>query len=197
MKTEESQNSNSLRIWQNNMLPLMKRLVIGLVMFFFIASCIQLLYLHRTIQDAPTLNIETYLLNLSKEIPPAKRSFQDVKYYALVLMENNALARRHHQANVLLMSRVWVRYLGFVTGMILAMVGAIFILGKLQEPISELASKIDKAEVTLKSNSPGIILAVLGVILMLATILTHHNIEVRDVAVYTQMESKKPQLDGL
>jgi hypothetical protein len=54
-------------------------------------------------------------------------------------LETNIVERRYHQANVSLMSRVWTRYLGFVTGMVLAMVGSIFILGKLREMESQRA----------------------------------------------------------
>jgi hypothetical protein len=82
------------------------------------------------------------------------------------------------------MSRVWTSYLGFVTGMVLALVGAAFILGKLQEPVSELSTALQGTSISLKSASPGLLLAALGTILMLATIITHHRIDVVDKAVY-------------
>lgn len=195
----------SLNKWQKNMQPLMKQLIVGLALFFFIASCAQLFYLHRTIEQSPKLDLEKYISTFSAGKPLSSTKHEKLKFYTLILLENNALERRHHQANVLLMSRVWVRYLGFVTGMILAMVGAIFILGKLQEPSTELGAKSNVTEINLKSSSPGIILTALGVVLMLTTILTHHEIEVRDLAVYTRniiqsneiIDDEKPNLDAL
>lgn len=190
----------SLTNWHMRLLPLMKRMIIGLTFFFFVASFLQYYYLQQNIERAPKLNIQESFSN----IPNEQELLSASKFKASVMLEANALERRHHQANVLLMSRVWVRYLGFVTGMILALVGAVFILGKLQEPTSELAAKVEITEITLKSSSPGIILCVLGVILMLTTIVINHTIEVKDSQIYTRdgilstattTESSKPQLD--
>ncbi len=124
---------------------------------------------------------------------------------ALILLEDNALERRHHQANVLLMSRIWVKYLGFVTGMILAFVGLVFVLGKIQENPSELSGKGHAFEVSLRSASPGIILTTLGTILMIATIFANPMIEVNDRAVFVQnlnlsagaSEETKPPLNPI
>jgi len=204
MSNDKAQDVNalknqSLNQWQTKMLPLMKQMVVGLTLFFFIASCVQLYSLHRSIENSPKLDVEKFITHShsGKASPSLKFTHEDLQNYSLILLENNALERRHHQANVLLMSRVWVRYLGFVTGIILSMVGGIFILGKLQEPVTELNTQTDKITFALKSGSPGIILAVLGVILMLATILTHHEITVNDVAVYTNgiHSNQAPLLD--
>lgn len=71
--------------------------------------------------------------------------------------------------------------------MILALVGAAFILGKLREPASELQLKTGAAEGNLKGQSPGLFLAFLGTILMVTTIVTHNEIETKDPATYTNM----------
>jgi len=173
--------------WQKDAMPLMSRMVVGLTLFFFIASFAQLYYLHRNIGDAPKINIEESFANLTNhQTSSFKETMAISTFKAFIMLEANALERRHHQANVLLMSRVWVRYLGFVTGMILALVGAAFILGKLQEQSTELTGKSQNAQLSLKSSSPGIIFSSLGVLLMLVTIVTHHKIEVRDGPVYSQ-----------
>jgi len=115
------------------------------------------------------------------------------------LLEANVIARRYHQANVLLMSRVWANYLGFVTGMTLALVGAAFILGQLQTATSTLENKTGPAQVSLSTTSPGLALCVLGVILMITTIVSHHDIQTQDVPVYLGKEgvgaNEKPILD--
>jgi hypothetical protein len=46
------------------------------------------------------------------------------------VLEADALQRRYHQANANMLARVWTRQLGFITGMLLALVGAAFILGR-------------------------------------------------------------------
>ena len=48
-------------------------------------------------------------------------------------LEQELVARRYEQANLMLSTSLWTRLMGFITGMILALVGAAFILGKLQE----------------------------------------------------------------
>ena len=126
------------------------------------------------------------------------------KQQALILLEDNALQRRHHQANVLLMSRIWVKYLGFVTGMILAFVGAVFILGKMEESRSEVTGKSNFFELSVNSTSPGILLTILGCALMITTIFTNPVIEVNDRALFLQSlgansasssEEQKPPLN--
>jgi hypothetical protein len=71
--------------------------------------------------------------------------------------------------------------------MILSFLGASFILGKMREPQTETSGKAGMAEFSLKTSSPGIILTVLGVILMLSTIVMQHEHTVVDNPVYLQV----------
>lgn len=205
-KTVDSTFPAEERKWQEKMLPLISGMIIGLTVFFFLASLVQLFYLHMSIEKAPKQEITESFAGLveGQEQFTFDNKLAIARFKSLMLLEANALARRHHQANVLLMSRVWTRYLGFVTGMILALVGAIFILGHLREPDSEISAKTQSGTVTFKSASPGIFLALLGVTLMLTTIVTHHEISVTDVPVYIADErltgassraGEKPDLD--
>lgn len=107
----------------------------------------------------------------------------------LSLLEANALQRRYHQAGVLLISRIWTRYLGFVTGTILALVGAAFILGKLRETNSVLGAESALWKVSMTSASPGLILATLGTLLMLATLATNLEMQVNDGPVYLPLSA--------
>ena len=179
--------------WQRRLLPLMVRMIVSLTLFFFLASLAQLVFLHWSIIKAPELQLDTARISAAAS---AKADFDQLlaaaKLNALIELEGQALQRHYHQANVLLMARLWIRYLGFVTGMILSLVGAVFILGKLQVSTSELAAKVEGAELSFKSASPGLILAILGVALMLTTILTHHRIETTDNAVYLREYSIAP-----
>ena len=164
--------------WQKNLLPVMKRMVIGLTLFFFIATFGQLVYLHLSISNQPDLEIsEAFTLLEKNPTYTFEQNIEATEMKSLLSLEAASLAKRHHQANVLLMSRVWVRYLGFVTGMILSLIGGIFILGKLSTPVSEVTTNANVANFSIKSASPGIILAVLGVVLMIMTITVHHQIQ--------------------
>lgn len=173
------------RPWQERLLPLMVRMIVGLTLFFFIASFVQLAYLHLTIQQAPRVDYATLL----QEQDPERLS---VSFQTLAVLDAGILERRYHQANVLLMSRVWARYLGFVTGMILALVGAVFILGKLREETSEVSAEGTAGSLSLRSSSPGLVMTVLGVALMVTTIVTHHEIQTADSPVYLRLAYEKP-----
>jgi hypothetical protein len=171
--------------WQERLLPLMSGLLIGLTVFFFAASFIQLLYLHANISRAPQVDLGpaagsdpvVQALNFEQLMQARQLDIES-------RLEANLIERRYHMASVALMSSLWVRYLGFVTGMILALVGASFVLGKLREPLSELEGKFSDIGISLRSTSPGIILVVLGVALMLATIVDRDTGGVTDVPVY-------------
>jgi hypothetical protein len=88
---------------------------------------------------------------------------------------------------------VWALYLGFVTGMILSLMGAVFVLAKLRETETEVSAQAAGARYAIKSASPGIIMAVLGVVLMMTTILTNHRIDVLDAATYLQFDGRSPR----
>ncbi len=160
-------------------------MVVGLTAFFFLASLAQLIYLQRQIgRESPiTLSVEALGAQPGASAPAAERLAVS-PFRAAAEMEVQLVARRYRQATILLMARVWTSYLGFATGMILALVGAAFILGKLRDPVTELGLKASGTDWALKTASPGIVMAVLGTALMLATLITHHRIDVTDRAVY-------------
>lgn len=119
--------------WQRALLPFMMWTVALLTAFFFVASIIQLYDLQNRITAGPTLDLQQLFddrqLVAAREGGPG--TLELARWKILTTLEKGAVERRYHQANVLLMSRVWIHYLGFVTGMILALVGAVFILGRL------------------------------------------------------------------
>lgn len=182
----DNRPDKDLQQWQNRLLPLMVKMVVGLTLFFFIVTLVQLVYLHVNIKETP---------EASSEISLAIKDI-DAKQLQMFVLEKYVIDKRYHQANVLLMSRVWTRYVGFITGMILAMVGAVFILGRLHGPVSELNGESSKIiSFSIKSASPGIVLVFLGVVLMMVTIITHHEIEVTDKNTYTGNVNRPQGLD--
>jgi hypothetical protein len=160
-------------------------MLIGLTIFFFIASLVQLYFVGLSIQTAPVIQQTTLLRPI--QCPPQltpELCLSSERMNTAAILEANIVQRRYHQAAVLLMGRVWYTYLGFVTGMVLALVGAAFILGQLQMPASELEAKTPPVQMTLRSASPGLTLCVLGVMLMIVTFVNPQDIKVADGTTY-------------
>ena len=183
--------------WSERMLPWMIGMVVGLTVFFFIASAVQLYFLHYQIANAPQPSLDRPIELLTKAAQGGEQStalgtttssdrLPAATIATLTMLESSAMQFRYHQANVSLLARIWTSYLGFVTGMVLAMVGAVFILGRLEIHASEASIKTAAAEASFKSDSPGLIMAGLGVALMVTTIVTHHEIAVEDRPLYAQ-----------
>ncbi|CAN5848114.1 hypothetical protein BH18ACI4_BH18ACI4_17250 [soil metagenome] len=173
--------------WQNKLLPFMIIVLSTLTLFFFTASALQIYYLHNRIERSPLLDLNPALGGLETTRPDVsdRERLDMARWKTLSILEGNALQRRYHQANVLLMSRIWTGYLGFVTGMILALVGATFILGKMRESETKLDGGGEAFKFSMTTASPGLVLALLGTILMITTMVSHYDIRVNDGQLYT------------
>lgn len=159
-----------------------------LVVAFFAASYGQLSFLHQRIlgegnqdlMDAIMASLPESDVPESERLAAREQTLQANHQQALIGLEILALERRHHQANVLLMSRVWVQYMGFIIGMLLALIGSAFVLGKLREPPFEADVAFGFTKFLLSGASPGMFLVSLGTILMIITIVINHTITVVD-----------------
>jgi hypothetical protein len=176
--------AGDLRSWQKRLLPVMTKMVIALAIFFFVASFVQLFYLQNHLARSTGIVLKSVVPAIESAGVPVEHRLETARWADLVGLEQYSVQRRYHQANVLLMARIWNRYLGFVTGMICTLVGAIFILGKLQEPASALSADAVSWKVSLNTTSPGLMLALLGTILMVTTLVVPARIEVEDKAVF-------------
>ena len=178
--------------WQNKLLPLMTKMLIGLTVFFFLASFIQLFYLHQKIENSQKLNLNNEI-NINDEDfkDSSEKQLELIEWKTLATLDEYTLNQRYHQANVLLMARIWTRYLSFVTGMILCLVGASFILGKIEQTASELDGKTQYIGFSVKTSSPGILLAVLGTVLMLTSVLVHNEIKVTDGPAFLHLKFQR------
>jgi hypothetical protein len=163
-------------------------MLVGLAVFFLVASLTQLIYIQHRIELAPPLDLRPALDMLKDTgVNSSERDRLDfARWQSLSILDGYALQRRYHQANVLLMSRIWTRYLGFITGMTLALVGAAYILGKLREPYIRMDAE-GGAKFSIITTSPGLVLTVLGTLLMLTTLTIQYEIKVDDAPTYTQV----------
>lgn len=198
-----TKNDKELIQWQNRLLPWMIAMPTLLIGIFIVMASLQLnkfeKFVYRGDEDKLMQSIPSPIANTTDST--LKRNTEYIKWFSLVKMEEHSLNRRYDQGGVLLMSRIYIKYLGFFTGMILAIVGSVFIISKLKEDISEIEGSVqDKTKFRLVSSSPGIIFGVLGTALMMTTILTHSEINVKDMPLYlnpyniseTQKSTKAP-----
>jgi hypothetical protein len=171
--------------WQTKLLPLMVGMLIGLTAFFCVSNMVQVYVLNNHIRQIsePNLDAGLNLLQVDAQTTPAER-LKYATFKTQALLESYAMHYRYHQASVAGMGRGYLIYLGFTTGMVLAMVGATFILGKLKESQSEVATQSSLLKLSITSASPGLILATLGTLLMLTTILARADVQVSDGALF-------------
>lgn len=171
--------------WQNKLLPFMVCIILLMAIFFFFASMYQLQYLqkevrHKTFDIQPVMEEYEKILAGNRMLP----NEQYINFKINTLLEQNVVERRYHQTNSAMLSRIWTRYMGFITGMILALVGAAFILGKFSEGPTKIETESQLLKASIYSSSPGLVLAFLGTVLMCITLIVPFEIGTRDMAVY-------------
>jgi hypothetical protein len=167
--------------WQQRLLPFMMKSIIFVALFFLIASFLQLFYLYQEIRVAPNNDVQAALSSYELQ---SKLDIDYIRWKSTLLLEKDVIQHRYQQVNTALLLRAWTRYLGFLTGMILAFIGSVFILGKLREEAMQINGEAEGVKASLNTSSPGIVLAVLGVLLMCLTIAIPFQFETRDVPVY-------------
>lgn len=170
--------------WQRRMAPLMVAAVVVTALFFAVITVIEFRKLEAWLFDQSLPALATTAARPVIEPTTFEQQLALDSSRQAYALEREAIARRYNQGNLLIATRLWTRLMGFVTGMILALVGAAFVLGKLAEDTSELSAAGSGVSVSLKSASPGVILCVLGTILMSMTIWVSVDLSTRDMALY-------------
>ncbi len=182
---DDARSGESQRVsWQNRLLPLMASLLVLAALFFAVVSVVELRGLYERLEHRPS-DLPARLAEYEKSAgEQALRSLDYLTLKVRATLEADALQRRYHQASATMLARLWTRQLGFITGMLLALVGAAFILGRLSEPATRLQLETQGAKGALETSSPGLVLAVLGAALMALTIWVPFEVETRDVNIY-------------
>ena len=157
-----------------------------MALFFFVSTFIQLGRLNEAVAFTPDTRLETTLTSIDARIAhlPGPEGTELLRWKTMVLLEADVVRHRYAQVNATLMMRAWTRHIGFVTGMILTFLGALFILTKLSEAQTQLGGEAAGAKATLATSSPGIVLAVLGTALMLVTLTADFRYGTSDTPVY-------------
>lgn len=172
-------------------MPFMAGTIIVMGLFFFVASLWQL----------HVFGVETQGAKLNVASVTDKWKPEDPMHKILVELEAFVVTRRYEQVRALMLLRAWTRYVGFLTGMILALVGSVFVLGKIgtgdESMVSstELSGEGAGVKGSLKTPYPGVVLAALGSVLMGITIVAPFEFETRDVPVYLRASQRlEPQM---
>lgn len=169
--------AEALKDWQLQLLPFMKKFMSVLAVAFFLYS---VYYLHD-ISDF----IEKEHNEHDDDHRPLERQqlVQDTSGKTFIL-ETQALDRRYHHGSSLLMARIGTTQLTFMTGMVLAFMGAMLILGKMSEPASKVTGGLSNWHVGITSASPGIILSFFGTVLILTSLISNLKITTPDTPAY-------------
>lgn len=128
--------------------------------------------------------IEGQILRAAGDLPAEAR--------VAALLEAEALGRRYDQAQAAMLSKLWTRNMGFVTGMMLALVGAAFVLGELRIDASQVSGGTETAKIAISSSSPGLILCVLGVVLIVTALNVSYAVNAQDAPVYYRLAGVAP-----
>jgi|GEM_PF-899993 len=173
----------NLRIWQGKLRPWIIIVISLTGVLFFLLSAWQVNRILRSIN-------ETGQYDRGRE-PEVTASLDRHMLYTMTGLECYAIQRRYHQADIAMLARIWIKYLGFFTGMILTVIGASFIMGKLQESNTNLTGKLQAFEFSLISASPGLVMVLLGSMLIMTAILEHQQISVQDRPLYISVMMQK------
>ncbi len=186
----EPPDPKELARWQRLVLPVMVFAVIGAGIFFAVAIIQEIRTLYPRLEHQPS-EIAGYFESFEAERPEAAADLEYLRFKTLTLLEADALQSRYRQANAAMLSRIWTRQMGFLTGMLMALIGSAFILGRIEVKQTTLSAKGQGPETAggmvsgaLATTSPGIVLATLGAILMGMTIAVPGRIATTDSPVY-------------
>ena len=157
--------------WQRRLLPFLIGSLGILTIFFCVTIALETRYIQSRMESA-----------LEVDLRPAAN--QEFRANGAFLLEANLIERRYRAASVAALSRIYLVFLGFGTGMVMALVGATFILGRISEQETSIDGEGSSFKASLRSGSPGVILAFFGTALMLSTIFSKTDISVSDRSVY-------------
>jgi len=180
-----------LASWRRRLLPLMSGVLLALTGVFVVASFWQIHDIQQRI-DAPSQSSADSVFRLLEQqigsgSVAAPAGYAGVRIVAA--LETDALSRRYRHASSALLARTWTRYMGFLTGMIMALVGAAFVLGRLEEGETQFTGEAQGAKWAFITTSPGLILAALGSGLMLTALIVKADVDVKDGSAYAPLLS--------
>ena len=172
-------------VWQQRLLPVMASTLALLTLFFCASLTYETISVQKHIESAHEIDLNPLIAKLDgASAANSAAAVTEFRAKALTMLEANVIERRYHQASAAAMGRIYLIFLGFATGMVLALSGATFILGKMKEAETAIDGSGPSFKASIRSGSPGLILALFGTTLMLCTIFSRADIKVTDQALY-------------
>jgi hypothetical protein len=179
--------------WQRKLLPFMIRFMVVIAIGFFALSAYDVYEMQRFVASENSGNLSGRVEAMVRTNSVAQAmTTEDTIQQSLLVLEAAAMESRYRQASALLMSRIWTRQLAFLTGMVLAFLGAVFILGKMSDATSNVSMGTDQLKGAISSSSPGLILAFFGTLLMAISLVVQPQIEVQDRPLYFTLTGVVP-----
>lgn len=175
--------------WHQKIFPAICVVIVGLAMLFIGTSLYHFSQISAYLQQSPEIDVEPVVARaLGTDKARLDESFETGEYIphwaGLLLLEAASMKKRHHQANALLASRLWLRYLAVVSGIVLVCVGSIFTLAKLQESATHVEGEASTVKLRVASASPGLLMTMMGCALILAAVLHNPAITLQDGRAY-------------
>ncbi len=171
--------------WQTRMIPVMVGLVVAAALFFGVTTVYQFASLQAWLTRAPAASPVLQIV-AEMRAPAAADPLALAQARAAIALEQELIARRYEEARVVAVARLWTRFMGFLTGMSLALVGAAFVLGQLQTGPIRMSAEQGGLKAALATTSPGLVLAVVGSVLIGVTQAIPYNFRTSDPATYFQ-----------
>jgi hypothetical protein len=175
-------NMRNLTHWQEQLLPFMRKFVVAMAFVFFGFNVFNLYQIGKFVQDEH--DDHQGLQAAKASVDNATLTEGQRTQSLLIALEREAMDRRYHHRSALLMSRIWTKQLAFMTGMVLAFLGTMLILGKMSESSSRITGGASQWHVGVASSSPGIILSFFGTVLLVTSLLNEIKVTINDQPMF-------------
>jgi len=168
--------------WQSRLLPFMIGSLI-VVALCFIATTLWFFHDLEQRLEYRTTDVTAVVEHLAGP-SDAKQNDQAYRdWYIRAVLEGVALQQRFNVQATVVKGRLWTRFMGFLTGMLLALTGCVFVLGKLRESVN-FGGEGQGFKATLATSSPGVFLAFLGTVIIAIALIVQTTVESSDTSVY-------------
>ncbi len=169
----------------NRIVPVVIVIPVFFLILFIVVSMLQLRDINSRIEEGQSQAVKEMVSHM-----PGKDTLTEAyrQFLALASLEEESLGERYRQGHYSLVSRSFKQYLGFFTGIIMVIVGSLFVLLKLRENIDSVVSRGEGWKFSLVTNSPGVVFGIVGAVLISIASTTNDKISVRDSGLYLTRE---------
>ena len=180
-----SEPDKSFQKVYNRLIPVVIVFPVVFLIFFIVVSMIQLQEINSRIEEGQSTVVKEMY---NKAMTGEQFSEGYHQFLTLAVLEEESLSERYRQGHYSLVSRSFKQFLGFFTGIIMVIVGSVFVLLKLKESMDLGVQQGESLKLSLITSSPGIAFGVVGAVLIGLASLSNDRIVVRDSGLYLTKE---------